>query len=609
MASEVSSREERREKIARLKQRLYDLKARVDGPSAEKPTDQQGEPSAEEATNSTGAAGDQTTRDRYKNNRQCPPAAKSSTGRAAAGANSIFGEECRKHVEEKMKTGMSRKEARREWIHMRVTERIEAKRRAIEDARKAEDEERARAENAYPRTDMTLRETAGMRVPLPARMPGETAETYERREIQAAEDFIDGKYDVPDEEEKKAEEKRVIKAKRRVRWQIDKQVLPALYDIDWKTVVQRRPVRKFLFPPEMVATQPTPHAIYAALTLHEFEKTNQFKSDVVHGYPWGYLKYLREILGEIDNPWPLEDLTTARYRIKLAYLEALAAKMTEDWEWAQTRLGGAALTRAGEETKWKLQLLQGLANPMAVAVWEAARERDYERGHGKAIVYRDGLPVDLWAPVPRLTQGRWKTRKGVVCLWSPCLQCKVAGAGECSSARFMAKKPRTCHRCQRQGLPCVRGDDDSSEESLAEKGVERWETYRPADPTSMTTEEAQGVARELLETRGRRFVNVCGVMVDEEDAKGFAPPVERGVNIYEWRNREEEGQGEERWVSKAVMARGDEFVERMKVLKCDEYWLEKASTGESVMMDFDGVTGRYPQEVNREGIPAKLMAI
>jgi hypothetical protein len=516
MASEVSSREERRENIAKLKQRLHNLKAKVGGPDAGKTTDQQGGPSAEEAASSAGAAGDQTTRYRYKNNRQCPPTAKGSAGRAPArapaGANSIFGEECRKYVEEKMKTGMSRKEARREWIHMRVTERIEAKRRAIDDARKAEEEEeRKRAENAYPRTDMTLRETAGMRVPLPARMPGETAETYERREIQAAEDFIDGKYDGPDEEEKEAEEKRVIKAKRRVRWQIDKQVLPALYDIDWKTVVSRRPVRKFLFPPEMVDQQPTPRAVYRAQTLHEFEKTDEFESDVVDGYPLGYLMYLREILGEIDNPWPLEDLTTARYRIKLAYLEALAAKMTEDWEWAQTRLGGAALMRAGEETKWKLQLLQGLANPMAVAVWEAARERDYERGHGKAIVYRDGLPVDLWAPVPRLTQGRWKTRKGVVCLWSPCLQCKVAGAGECSSARFMAKKPRACHRCQRQGLPCVRGDDDSSEESLAERGVERWETYHPADPTSMTTEEAQVVARELLETRGRRFECLWGV--------------------------------------------------------------------------------------------------
>ncbi|KAH6694126.1 hypothetical protein F5X68DRAFT_273492 [Plectosphaerella plurivora] len=537
---------------------------------------------------------------RRKNNRQCPPTTDRSTDRAPPGADSLLGEECHQYVGDKMRNGISRQEARRDWIQSRFSARIEAKKQAQEAARKAADpagEVMSSPDDMDPRTDMTLREAAGRRVPLPARMMGETAEAYERRELQAAEDFIAGTYDDPDEEEKSKGERRVIKAKRRVRWQMNALVHPKLREIDWQVVVKRFP-RSKNFPEEMMVKQPTPRATYAAKTL---KPEDAAEKEEVHGYPVPYLIFVGTILNIIDNPRPLEDVATARVRIKLAYLESLGAKVTEDWEWAQGRLGGAALTQAGEETRWKLQILQELAKPMARTVWEAARERDLARGRGEKLVYREGLPVDLRAPMPRLVGGEWTSRRGVVCLWSPCLQCKVAGAGECNSARFLSRKAenKVCHRCHRQGLACVRGDDDSSEESLAKKGVQRWETYEGADPTSMTAEEAQAIAKELLEARGKKLINVCGVMVDLEDAKGFAPAPEKGPSISAWQQRREEEDEEMQkstWVSKEALARGDEFAKRMAMMRCDEYWQEKASTGEIVMREFDGVKRRALRE-------------
>ena len=515
-----------------------------------------------------------------------------------------------------MRNGISRQEARRDWIQSRVSARLEAKKQAQEAAGKAADpvdeiKSSSSADDMDPRTDMTLREAAGRRVPLPARMVGETADAYERRELQAAENYIAGTYDDPDEEEKSKEERRVIKAKRRVRWQMNALVHPKLREIDWEVVVKRFP-RSKNFPEDMLKKQPTPRATYAAKTL---KPEGAAEETEVHGYPVPYLICIRNILNIIDNPRPLEDVATARVRIKLAYLEALGAGVTEDLDYAQRRLGGAALTQAGEETTWKLQMLQDLAKPMARAIWEAARERDLAQGRGKEVVYRDGLPVDLRAPMPRLVGGTWTSRRNVVCLWSPCLQCKVAGAGECNSARFLSRKAenRTCHRCRRHGLACVRGDDDSSEESLAEKGVQRWETYKPADTRSMTTEEAQAIAKELLETRGKKLINVCGVMVDFEDAKGFAPAPEKGPSISAWQQRREEEEEEEkkaRWASEEGLARGDEFAKRMAMMRRDEYWQKKASTGEKVMREFDGVKRRVVRDPGEEdNIPKMKWAI
>lgn len=565
---------------------------------------------------------------RHNVNRHCP-ADKSSEPEEGCGeqtTNDTFPDinyGCYRYVEEKGKDGMSGREARLEWLQARVTARLVARQRAIDTGGKQSSRKGGKTlpkDDEESRMDLSLREMTGIRVPLPAWMPGQTAEARDRREMQVAEDFIAGKYDPPTSKEKSNKERRQACARRRVRKELGEKLRRDMFNIDWEIVIKRIDPTEYELTLDRIKEPPTATAILAARRLEETEE------DEVHGFSMEYLLYVRRALDMIEKPDPLEDSTTTRNRTKLSYLGSVEAEITEDCEWAQMQLEDDTAGNAEEENMWKLQLLQERANPMARAVWKAEQQRDLAGRGRNNLVYVDGLPIDLRPVMPRLLPGRWETRRGAVCRWSPCLQCQIAGVGECSTARVMAQKPkhRPCLRCRREGLACIRGDDDlehRSDKSLAEMGVARWETYEAADQESLSRAEAQAVAREMLDPRGKRFLNVCGVMVDAEDTRRFAPVAEAGPSMTAWQMEEEEGERKEAEEGKDgkdtaslmttnMSSQEAVFAKRMTILRCDEYWQGKAeAAGRGVKVRSGAKMRRMIREIDEGQIPSQLWAI
>ncbi|KAM0507729.1 hypothetical protein ACHAQF_003566 [Verticillium nonalfalfae] len=278
-----------------------------------------------------------------------------------------------------------------------------------------------------------------------------------------------------------------------------------LEDIDWAIVLRtsRAWVGTSRGPGQRLREKPPPEDLYWARCAMDMDRaTIESMGD--------YGVRLVDVVRRVDRPDWLKEETVRRNRLKLTALQEKGAQVCET-------VGEGR--QAADEAHWKLQALDALAQPLAEGLWDAATKRMQETGR---VQYVDGLPVDLeptrWMVMPTSRKGRRSlTQKGV-----PCAQCEAAKMTECSQDRFLpgSSKLEPCLRCQRMGEICIQIDPGLRDADR--EGLPRWTKY-VASGHGISKKEAQAKAEELLEPRGRVFVNVCGLMVDAVDVKNFAP--------------------------------------------------------------------------------------
>lgn len=292
---------------------------------------------------------------------------------------------------------------------------------------------------------------------------------------------------------------------------------------------------------------------------------------------------LVDVVRRVDRPDWLEEETVRRNRLKLTALQEKGAQVCET-------VGEGR--QAADEAQWKLQALDALAQPLAEGLWLAATNRMQEIGR---VQYVDGLPVDLeptrWTVMPTSRESRRSlTQKGV-----PCAQCEAAKMTECSQDRFLpgSSKLEPCLRCQRMGETCIQIDPGLRDADR--EGLPRWTKY-VASGHGIGKKVAQAKAEELLEPRGRAFVNICGLMVDAVDVKSFAPAMVSTLQVESLKARRNQSMAETprlnspRLLSPSEESRAEGFRARMAKIRSDEYWAKKAEAAGVGVADWGGGT-------------------
>ncbi|KAG7103172.1 hypothetical protein HYQ44_017260 [Verticillium longisporum] len=246
---------------------------------------------------------------------------------------------------------------------------------------------------------------------------------------------------------------------------------------------------------------------------------------------------LVDMVRRVDRPDWLEEETVRHNRLKLTVLQEKGAQVGET-------VGEGRQT--ADEAHWKLQALDALAQPLAEGLWKAATKRMQETGR----VHQDRfLPGD--------------------------------------------SKLEPCLRCQRMGETCIQIDPvlrDADRE-----GLPRWTKY-VASGHGIGKKEAQAKAEELLEPRGRAFVNVCGLMVDAVDVKSFAPAMVSTLQVESLKARRDHSMAgtprldSPRLLSPSEESRAEGFRARMAKIRSDEYWAEKAGAAGTGVADWGGGT-------------------
>ncbi|KAM0284850.1 hypothetical protein ACHAQH_001771 [Verticillium albo-atrum] len=300
--------------------------------------------------------------------------------------------------------------------------------------------------------------------------------------------------------------------------------------------------------------------------------------------------WLVEMVRRIDQPHWREEETVRRNRLKLAALRDKGTQVAEavgEGTWSE------------DEVYCKLKALDVLAEPLAEDLWKAETESMEENGR---VRYVDGLPVHLapskWTVMPT----SWSSRRDMRRKWTPCAQCEASGVIECSRERFLPEDPgqQPCSRCRRMDEVCIRLDPDWQDVDL--EGLPTWTKYVAADQ-SLEKKEAQLRAHNLLQSRGKAFVNVCGQMVDAIDAEGFAPAMMPSLGPRSFNDEEDSLMPEyQSPICPELLSSSDEmsvedFRARMAIVRSDEYWEEKAVAAGSGMADWGGGT----REARRRG--------
>ncbi|EGY14582.1 uncharacterized protein VDAG_05746 [Verticillium dahliae VdLs.17] len=246
---------------------------------------------------------------------------------------------------------------------------------------------------------------------------------------------------------------------------------------------------------------------------------------------------LVDVVRRVDRPDWLEEETVRRNRLKLTALQEKGAQVCE--------IVGEG-RQAADEAQWKLQALDALAQPLAEGLWLAATKRMQETGR----VHQD-----------RFLHGNSKLE--------PCL------------------------RCQRMGETCIQIDPGLRDADR--EGLPRWTKY-VASGHGIGKKVAQARAEELLEPRGRAFVNICGLMVDAVDVKSFAPAMVSTLQVESLKARRNQSMAETprlnspRLLSPSEESRAEGFRARMAKIRSDEYWAKKAEAAGVGVADWGGGT-------------------
>ncbi|PNH39412.1 hypothetical protein VD0004_g7463 [Verticillium dahliae] len=130
---------------------------------------------------------------------------------------------------------------------------------------------------------------------------------------------------------------------------------------------------------------------------------------------------------------------------------------------------------------------------------------------------------------------------------------------------------------------------------MQETGRVQWTKY-VASGHGIGKKVAQAKAEELLEPRGRAFVNICGLMVDAVDVKSFAPAMVSTLQVESLKARRNQSMAETprlnspRLLSPSEESRAEGFRARMAKIRSDEYWAKKAEAAGVGVADWGGGT-------------------
>lgn len=467
--------------------------------------------------------------------------------------------------------------------------------------------------------------------PRAARMPGEALEAYEKRGQAVAKDYEKGTLDTSTtpvlseflgkeyvygnprparKEDEAARLRREAEAKeRRERrdrlWaDLTDRVVPLLDAINWDLVLRKPQLTGAYRLPRPLGRARAPDKVMEFVAKQRGPDRMRIPEDLAH-YPKQYFIWVHTAMHMANRPRELHAEETRKLRTKVAMLRAMAAEIVEEAE-KRAEVGGEEAKSIMEDMRWLLGCMAENVKPMVYDIWEAGLLRDHKLwgGGGRRVRYVDGLPVNMAPCSAGILPISWKSRRHDLAKWSPCAQCEAAGVRECSSSRFLAADPRKrpCLRCRRLGVVCIRKHPKLgyyTDEQLARRGKTRWDTYEAADEKSLPVLEAQAVAKELLGTkRGKKLVNVCGIMVDVEDVKGFAPRNATLQQYLENRDKDKDKAHEEQEmlegtvVSPSVAGQADRFAAEMSAFMTDEYWEQKAGRYGRGIEDWAGWTKR-----------------